>query len=46
MHAGWAQAQAKLVASDVTVVVLKDCGHWLLEEQPRETITTLTRFLQ
>src|SRR5271165_6528400 len=25
--------QAKLVASDVTVVVLKDTGHWVLEER-------------
>ena len=39
-------AQAKLVASDVTVVILKDAGHWILEEQPAETIAALTRFLQ
>ena len=39
-------AQTKLVASDVTVVVLKDTGHWLLEERPDETIAALTRFLQ
>jgi pimeloyl-ACP methyl ester carboxylesterase len=39
-------AQAKLVASDVTVVVLKDTGHWILEERPEETIAALTRFLQ
>ena len=38
--------QAKLVASDVTVVVLKNAGHWILEEQPDETIAALTRFLQ
>src|SRR5258708_15808040 len=29
--------QMKLVASDVTVVVIKDAGHWLLEEKPEET---------
>jgi pimeloyl-ACP methyl ester carboxylesterase len=39
-------AQTKLVASDVTVVVLKDTGHWILEERPEETIAALTRFLQ
>ena len=39
-------AQTRLVASDVTVVVLKDTGHWILEERPDETIATLTRFLQ
>jgi pimeloyl-ACP methyl ester carboxylesterase len=39
-------AQAKLVASDVTVVVHKDTGHWILEERPEETIAALTHFLQ
>jgi pimeloyl-ACP methyl ester carboxylesterase len=39
-------AQAKLVATDVTVVVLKDTGHWILEERPDETIAALVRFLQ
>src|ERR1700678_3195751 len=29
--------QVKLVATDATVVVLKDTGHWLMEERPRET---------
>jgi pimeloyl-ACP methyl ester carboxylesterase len=38
-------AQAKLVASDVTVVVLDDTGHWILEERPEETISALSRFL-
>jgi pimeloyl-ACP methyl ester carboxylesterase len=37
--------QAKLVASDVTVVVLKDTGHWVLEERPQETTGALLRFL-
>ena len=39
-------AQVKLIASDVTVVVLKDTGHWILEERPDETIAALVRFLQ
>jgi pimeloyl-ACP methyl ester carboxylesterase len=37
--------QVKLVATDVTVVVLKDTGHWVLEERPRETTEALQRFL-
>jgi len=38
-------AQMKLVANDVTVVVLKNTGHWISEEQPKETTDALTRFL-
>ena len=37
--------QAKLVATDVTVVVLKNAGHWVLEEQPKETTEALEKFL-
>jgi len=37
--------QMKLVASDVTVVVLKDTGHWVLEERPKETTEALKNFL-
>jgi pimeloyl-ACP methyl ester carboxylesterase len=37
--------QMKLVASHVTVVVLKDTGHWLLEERPKETTDALAAFL-
>jgi pimeloyl-ACP methyl ester carboxylesterase len=37
--------QAKLVATDVTVVVLKDTGHWVLEERPAETTEALKKFL-
>src|SRR5437879_1326537 len=38
-------AQMKLVATDVTVVVLKDTGHWISEERPKETTDALMRFL-
>ncbi len=38
-------AQMKLVANDVIVVVLKDTGHWILEERPKETSQALTKFL-
>ena len=37
-------AQMKLVATDVTVVVLKDTGHWILEERTKETSQALTNF--
>lgn len=37
--------QAKLVASNVTVTVLKDTGHWVLEERPKETTEALQTFL-
>lgn len=37
--------EMKLVASDVTVVVLKHTGHWVLEENRRETTDALVRFL-
>jgi pimeloyl-ACP methyl ester carboxylesterase len=39
-------AQAKRVSPDATVVVLRNCGHWLMEEQPTQTMEALTRFLQ
>ena len=38
-------AQMKLVANDVTVVILKDTGHWISEERPRETTDALINFL-
>jgi len=37
--------QMKLVASDVTFVVLKNTGHWVMEEDPKETIDALVKFL-
>ncbi len=37
--------QAKLVATDVSVVVVKDSGHWIMEEQPKETMDALVQFL-
>jgi pimeloyl-ACP methyl ester carboxylesterase len=37
--------QTKLVASDVTTVVLKDTGHWVMEERPKETTDALVKFL-
>lgn len=37
--------QMKLVATDVTVIELKDTGHWLMEERPKETMDALIAFL-
>ena len=38
-------AQMKLVADNVTVVVLPNTGHWILEERPKETTDALMKFL-
>ena len=37
--------QMKIVATDATMVVLKDTGHWVLEEQPKQTTDALVKFL-
>jgi pimeloyl-ACP methyl ester carboxylesterase len=37
--------QMKIVATDATMAVLKDCGHWVLEEKPKETTEALMKFL-
>jgi pimeloyl-ACP methyl ester carboxylesterase len=36
----------RLVATDVTAGVIKASGHWVMEEQPRQTTNTLVKFLQ
>jgi pimeloyl-ACP methyl ester carboxylesterase len=38
--------QTQLVAANVTPVVLAESGHWLIDEQPRETMAALARFLE
>ncbi|HMK50448.1 MAG TPA: alpha/beta hydrolase [Thermodesulfovibrionales bacterium] len=38
--------QTKIVASDTAVVVLKNTGHWVLEENPKETTEALMNFLE
>lgn len=38
-------AQMKLVATDVMIVIVKNSGHWILEEQPKQTIDALVNFL-
>ena len=37
--------QAKAVADDTTAVILKDTGHWVMEERPKETMDALVKFL-
>lgn len=37
--------QVKLVANNATVIVLKNTGHWLMEENPKETTDALEKFL-
>jgi pimeloyl-ACP methyl ester carboxylesterase len=37
--------QMKLVSNDATVIVLKNTGHWLMEENPKETMDALVKFL-
>jgi len=37
--------QLKLVATEVTPIVLKDTGHWVIDERPAETLEALERFL-
>jgi pimeloyl-ACP methyl ester carboxylesterase len=37
--------QMKLVGANVTVIVLLDTGHWILEERPKETTEALVKFL-
>jgi pimeloyl-ACP methyl ester carboxylesterase len=37
--------QLKLVATNVTVVVINNAGHWVLEEQPQQTTGALQKFL-
>ena len=35
----------RLVASDVTTGVIKDSGHWVMEEQPGETTARIVEFI-
>jgi pimeloyl-ACP methyl ester carboxylesterase len=37
--------QMKIVATNATMIVLQNCGHWVLEEKPKETMDALMKFL-
>jgi pimeloyl-ACP methyl ester carboxylesterase len=39
-------AQARRISANVTVIILKNTGHWIMEENPNGTMTALTAFLQ
>src|SRR5262245_20691697 len=41
---GALEVQAKIVASSVTSITLKDTGHWLMEQRPGELKTQLKKF--
>lgn len=42
---GALEAQAKLVATNVTSIVMTDTGHWLMEQRLAETKAALKKFL-
>jgi len=42
---GALEIQAKLVATNVNSIQLKDTGHWLMEQRPAETAAALKKFL-
>jgi pimeloyl-ACP methyl ester carboxylesterase len=37
--------QARLVATNVQGVVIRNAGHWLMEEAPADTMAALTQFV-
>jgi pimeloyl-ACP methyl ester carboxylesterase len=37
--------QTKLVATNVSTVIIPNCGHWMMEEKPQETMDALMKFL-
>jgi len=42
---GALEIQAKIVASNVSSIVLRDTGHWLMEQRPAELKAELKKFL-
>jgi len=41
---GALEIQAKIVANNVTSIILTDTGHWLMEQRPAETKAALKKF--
>ena len=35
----------RLVASDVTIGVIRNSGHWVMEEQPAQTTAAIVEFI-
>jgi len=42
---GALEIQAKIIANNVTSIILTDTGHWLMEQRPAETKAALGKFL-
>lgn len=40
------KAEVEAIASDVQGVVIADSGHWIMEEQPQQAISTIVSFLR
>jgi pimeloyl-ACP methyl ester carboxylesterase len=38
--------EMRFVATDVTPLVIADSGHWLMEEQPQQTVAAISAFLR
>ena len=41
---GALETQSKIVANNVTSIILTDTGHWLMEQRPAETKAELKKF--
>ena len=41
---GALEIQAKIVATNVTSIILRDTGHWLMEQRPEELKAELKKF--
>jgi len=41
---GALEIQAKIIASNVTSIILRDIGHWLMEQRPEELKAELKNF--
>ena len=41
---GALEIQARMVANNVTSIVMTDTGHWLMEQRPAETKAALKKF--
>jgi pimeloyl-ACP methyl ester carboxylesterase len=38
--------EIKFVATDVTPLLIPDPGHWLMEEQPAETVAAIEQYIE
>jgi pimeloyl-ACP methyl ester carboxylesterase len=40
------KAELETVASDVHGAIIRDSGHWIMEEQPQQAVTVIVRFIR